>query len=307
MSIEAQSVEAQVFDELKGYAEDHFGETFLGKILAVGDYDPTRETHNFDNTFFNARPEWYTSKLLTGVACCVTKRGPRGLHRLIVEPFGSQAEEIEERLDRGKLMVITGHQNVLEPGLAMLGLQRAVVEQTGRNYAEVANETHLTAAKALLVVDILGRWPLASLARQMTNVHGTFPTTKKYRETGSIPLAFQRDSNKRMLARLAELTDARGKIGVTAVPATTEHWNKKIGRNVIPKIRGDAQRGTMGLLMQGWDILPVGGIFKHGFSIEPSEIIPAKDVTPDILHGVMESVIVASRERHGLPSVYAAA
>lgn len=307
MSNETQSVEAQVFDELKSYAEGHFEETFLGKILGAGDYDPSRETHNFDNTFFDARPKWYTPKLLTAVACGVTKRGPRALHRLIVEPFEPQAEEIEERLDRGKLMVITGHQNVIEPGLAMLGLQRAVVEQTGKTYAEVANDTHLTAAMALLVVDILGRWSLAGLARQLTNVHGTFPATEKYRAAGTIPLDFQRDSNKRMLSTLAKLTNGRGKIGVMAVPATNETWNKEIGRNVIPRITGDDQKGTMGLLLQGWDILPVGGIFKHGFSIEPSEIIPARDVTPDIIHGVMESVIVASRERHGLPSVYAAA
>lgn len=307
MSIEDQSVEAQVFGELKDYAESHFGESYLGKIVGVGDYDPTRETHNFDNIYFDARPAWYTPKLLTTLACAITKRAPGALHRLIVEPFEPQADEIEERLDRGKLMMITGHQNVIEPGLAMIGLQRTIADQTGKNYAEVAKETHLTAAMAFLVVDILGRWALASLIRQMTNTHGTFPATKKYRETGSIPLDFQRESNKRMLSGLAKLTDARGKIGVMAAPATNEKWDKKIGRNVIPRITGDAQKGTMGLLMQGWDILPVGGIFKHGFSIEPSEIIPAEDVTPDIVHGIMESVIVASRERHGLPSVYATA
>lgn len=312
MSTEKRSEEAEVFDKLAHYARSHFGESFLGKILTVGEYDPTRETHDFNNTYFEARPKFYTPALLTGLASAITKRPPRGPHslrELTLEPFEPQAEEIAERYSGGKLMAITGHQNVIEPGLIMLGIQRTIMGQTGKSYAEVVESTHLTAAMALLVPDIFGRWSLAGLARQLTNLHGTYPATKKYREDpNGISHAFQHDSNRRMLANYAEITDgAQGVLGVMAAPATNEKWNKELGKNVIPRITGTAEKGSMGLLMQGWDILPVGGIYKHGYSVEPSEIIPAKDVTPDLIHGIMESVIVASRERHGLPSVYAEA
>lgn len=313
MSIERRSEEAEVFDRLAHYARSHFGESgLLGKILTVGEYDPSRETHDFNNTYFEARPKFYTPALLTGLASIITKRPPRGPHslrQLILKPFEPQAEEITERYSRGKLMAITGHQNVIEPGLVMLGIQRTIMRQTGKSYSEVAQDTHLTAAMALLVVDILGRWSLTGLARQLTNVHGTYPATKKYRQDpDGISRSFQHDSNQRMLTKYAQLTDgAQGVLGITAVPATNEHWDKAIGKNVVPRVTGDAERGTMGLLMRGWDILPVGGMYKHGYTIEPGEIIPAKDVTPDLLHGIMESVIVASRNRHGLPSVYAEA
>lgn len=313
MSIERRSEEAEVFDRLAGYARSHFGEGgFLGKILTVGEYDPTREIHDFHNTFFEARPKFYTPALLTVLASAITKRPPRGphsLHELIVEPFKPQAEEIAESYSGGKLMVLTGHQNVIEPGLVMLGIQRTIMEQTGKSYSEIAQDTHLMAAMAILVVDILGRWSLAGLARQLTNVHGTYPATPKYRnDPDGISRSFQHDSNQRMLTKYAEVTDgARGVVGVAAVPATNEYWDKAIGRNVVPRVTGDAERGTIGLLMQDWDILTVGGTYRHGYSVEPDKIIPAKDVTPELIHGLVESVIVASRNRNGLPSVYAAA
>jgi hypothetical protein len=203
-------------------------------------------------------------------------------------------------------MVITGHQTLFEPAFAVYGVQRAIARYTGRPYGEMARATHLMAARALSTVDVLGRWPLTSIGRQLTNLYYTFPDSANYRGEDSIPAAFQRDSNARMLARFAENTSQSGTLGVLAASGTTEKKNAE-GVFVIPRIKGDEERGTMGVLLKGWDVLPVGGIYKHGLVAEPGEIIPAEEVSPDIIHAAMEDVVADSRGRHGVPTVYAEA
>lgn len=306
MSVEAQGVEAQVYEELAARAQKHFGSTALGKIVRIADYDPERETHNFDNVFFDARPNGLTPLLLTALATGVSGKSPRAVNRRIVDPFEPQIDEIVERMEARKLMVITGHQTLFEPAFAALGLQRAIARRTGHSYADVAQMTHIMAARALATVDVLGRWPLTSVGRQLTNIYYTFPSSQNYRGDDSMPLEFQRANNARMLAEFAENTDMTGVLGVLSGSATNEKKNEA-GIYEIPRIKGDETHGTMGVLMQGWDVLPVGGIYKHDLIVEPGRIIPAEDVTPDIIHAAMADVVVASRNRHGVQAVYAEA
>lgn len=306
MSGETQGVEAQVYDQLAERAQKHFGDSALSVIVRVGDYDPEREPHNFDNVFFDARPNLSTPILFRGLASGLSGQSPRAVTEGVVRPFEPRVEELAERAEERKLMVITGHQTMFEPAFAVYGLQRAIARHTGRSYADMARATHLIAARSLATVDVLGRWPLTSIGRQLTNLYYTFPASENYRGDGSIPLEFQRANNARMLDQFAANTAQPGTIGILSASGTTEKKNDE-GVYVIPRIRGDESRGTMGVLLQGWDILPVGGIYKHGLAAELGEIIPAEEVTPDAIHAAMEEVIAPSRGRHGVPTVYAEA
>lgn len=305
MSQEAPSVEQQVYDQLAERARKHFGESVFSIVTNIGKYDPSKPTHNFDNIFFEARPNRASDLLLSGLAAGVSRK--LALNRRLVKPFEPVVDEVAERLEERKLMVITGHQTLFEPAFAALGAQRAVARHTGRTYADVARITHLMAARALATVDVLGRWPLTSLGRQMTNIYYTFPSSENYRGDDSIPHEFQKANNARMLAEFSDRTDTTGILGVLSASGTTEKFDKELGKYVIPRIKGDETHGTMGVLLQDWDILPVGGVYKKDLIVEPGKIIPAEDVTIDVVHAMMKDVIVPSRNRHGVPAIYAEA
>lgn len=305
MTVEQQTVEAQVYGELAAQARKHFGESALSAIVKVADYDPEREAHNFDNTFFEARPNLLTPLLMTTLATAVSGKNPMAVNRRIVGPFLSQIENITERLETGKVMFMTGHQTMFEPGFVTLAVERAVSRQTGLPYAEIVKRTHLMATRALATVDIVSpRWSLTGVARQLMNVYYSFPATQNYRGSSGIPLDFQRHNNASMLAEFTANTAKPGTIGVLAVSGTTEKFDKDRGAFVVPRIQGDEYHGTMSVLLQDWDIVPVGGSFKRDLVAEPGQLIPAAEVTPDVLHAAMEDVIVASRNRHGIKTVY---
>jgi hypothetical protein len=297
--MEEPAMEEQVWAKLAQNAERNFGQTGFSKILRIADYDPTRETHNFDNVVFDAHPSWYTPLMLTGLAWAVSRK-PFGLDKRIVKPFESQIDEICERRERGKLMVITGHQIIFEPAFALLGLQKAVSRHTGESYAEVARETSVFVARAMAPVDILRKWPLTSLGRQLADVYYTLPRTDSYVD---VPEEFLRRLNMRTLIEFARRNAGSGRLVAMSASATEEKRNER-GEYVVNRITGDERSGTMGLLMKGWDILPVGGNYKHDLVVEPGKIIPAKDATPEIMHAAMKDVIVASRLRHGIQAVY---
>jgi len=307
MSAETPGVEEQVYDQLAARARKHFGESILSAIVHINDYDPNKETHDFNNVFFEAQPNSFSLSLLKGLATGVSGKGPRTVRRQLVEPFEPVVDEAVERLEERKLMIVSGHQILFEPAWAAFGLQRAIASRTGRPYQEQVRATHLIAARALATADVLNKWTLTRVAQHLANIYYSFPSSDNYRGDSSIPLEFQRANNARMLDVFAERTDAPGNIGVVAGSGTTEKFDKQRGKFVIPGIKGDENRGTMGVLMQGWDVLPVGGVYRKNLIVEPGRIIPAEDVTPEVIHAAMESVVAASRNRHGVPAVYAKA
>ncbi|MGH7193218.1 MAG: hypothetical protein ACREJM_06740, partial [Candidatus Saccharimonadales bacterium] len=224
--------------------------------------------------------------------------------RGVVEPFEPMVEDLTESIMDRKLMVLTGHQTMFEIPLDAYGVQKAVAAYTGEFYADMAERTHLIAARALATADIFGRIPLTRVAQMLTNLYYSFPATENYRGDDSIPLEFQKEKNAIMLDQFAANTAVTGTLGVMAASGTTENKDKKTGVYMIPRIGGDETHGTMGVLLDGWDLLPVGGIFEHGLQAEPGEIIPAAEVSQAVIHEVMESVIAASRTAHGRPTFY---
>lgn len=305
--VDQLSVERQVHGQLVIRARKRFGDSpLMSKLLVTPEYDPVRPTHNFDNVFFEARPNRGTGLLLSVLATAIGHKSPRGIRRALVEPFKPQLDEIAGGLEKRKLAIFTGHQTLFEPAFAALGLQRALAGHTGRPYGDLAKATHLMAARALAVTDVLGRWPLTRVGQHLTNVYYTFPSSDNYRD-GSIPADFQKANNARMLTLFAEQTDQPDTIAAMAASATTDKFDKDLGKYVIQRVKGDETRGTMGVLLQGWDVLPVGGIYKHGLQVVPGEIIPAEEVTVDRIHAAMEDVVVASRNQLGVPAVYAQA
>lgn len=306
MSVEAPGVEAQVYEQLAERARIHFGESALSAIVKIGDYDPSRPTHDLDKVFFEADPNGFTPAIFGLLSSALTAQTPRGVTRGVVEPFEPMVEEITESIMDRKLMVLTGHQTMFEIPLDAYGVQRAVAAYTGNFYEDMVGRTHLIAARALSTADIFGRIPLTRVAQMLTNLYYSFPATDNYRADGSIPLDFQRAKNAVMLDQFAANTAHTGTLGVMAASGTTEKKDKTTGMHVIPRVAGDRDHGTMSVLLDGWDLLPVGGIFKHGLQAEPGEIIPAAEVSPAVIHEVMESVIAASRTAHGVPTYYGA-
>lgn len=291
-------MDEMVYCELANKARTHFSESRLGKLAHVSDYDPDKETHNFKNVYFEARPNRMTPVLFGAIAGAVAKsKNPRFVKEHLAKPFEGQVEEAIERLENGSLCIITGHQTMFEPGFIMYGLQRAIQAKTGENYADIAKDTHLIAARALTTVDLFGKWPLISLARQITNIYCTFPRTDNY---GDLPESFKKSHNRRMLAKFLSQTREVGSLAVLSASATTERKND-YGENVVPRVK----EGTMKLLQRGADVWPIGGRFKNGnIVIEPGKIIPADKVTHGIIHDEMERVVVGSRNKYGVPSVY---
>lgn len=304
MSIEVPGVEAEVYEQLTERARKHFGESSLSAIVKVGDYDPSRPSHDFSQVFFEANPNMFTPAIFWGLASALAGKRPRDVREAVVEPFEPQIDDIAASAKDRKLMVISGHQTMFEPAYAVYGLQRALARHTGNSYADMAERTHLIAARALATVDIFGRISLTSVAQQLTNLYYSFPDSVNYRGDDSIPLQFQRASNAAMLEQYGANTGEPGTIGIMAASGTTEKKDQRNGMYVIPRIKGDKDHGTMGVLLQGWDLLFVGGIFKHGLQAEPAQLIPADEVSPDVIHDSMDNVIAASRNAHGVPTVY---
>ena len=290
----------QVYDLLVGKAQRHFSDSALAKLVKPSPYDPSRETHNFDNVVFEARPNRLTPSVIKGLACAVAGINPISLNKKIAQPFTGHIDNAMDSLCKGRLAVITGHQTMFEPCFALFGLQVALDKQGYSDYPDIAKDTHLVAARALATVDIAGRWPLTSLARQIANIYYTFPKTDSYKD---IPENIGNSHNRRMLAQLVSKTRPDGSIMVISSSATTEKKNSA-DYNVVPRVTD----GTLKLLQKNWDVWPIGGSFKSGsLEIRPGSIIPASDVSEDVIHSAMQDVVVASRNDLGIPSIYAQA
>lgn len=298
------SVEEQVWATLVDHAQrnrQRAGEqTLLSKITEIVDhYNPERETHNFDNVVFDAQAGRLTPFLLTGLAWAVSGK-PFQINQRIVKPFEPQIDEICEARERGRLMVLTGHQTIFEPAFALLGIQKAISKHTGESYADIARDTSVFVARAMAPVDIVLarlRWPLTSLGRQLADVYYTLPRTKNYAD---LPEDFLKQLNTRTLIEFAK----RGRQLAAMSASATEEKKNEHGEYVINRITGDEKKGTMGVLLRRWHIIVVGGDYKRDLSVEPGKLIPAGEATPDLLHDEMQNVVVGSRLRHGIPAVY---
>ncbi len=283
-----------IYESIAEKATHHFGESPLSRIARVADYDPKKLTHDFTEVYFEADPKFYTTALFDTIASKVMKSSRRQMRKQVVAPFRDTAWEAKESLQAGRLAVMTGHQTMFEPGFAFYGLQRAL-EKTGENYGDLARNSHLIVARALSTVELFGKYPLTSLANQITNIHFTFPQTANYKD---IPKDFRSFHNRRTIASFLKETRKIGSIGIVAASATTE---KKVdGILELQPITS----GTARLFSKDWDILPVGGTFKpDNFDLVPGEIIPASDVNSDRLDEAMDW-IAYTRRKNGVPAVY---
>ncbi|MGH7192675.1 MAG: hypothetical protein ACREJM_03970, partial [Candidatus Saccharimonadales bacterium] len=85
MSVEAPGVEAEVYEQLAERARKHFGESSLSAVVKVGDYDPTRPTHDFDRVLFEANPNGFTPAIFKLLASALTAKTPGAVTRGVVE------------------------------------------------------------------------------------------------------------------------------------------------------------------------------------------------------------------------------
>lgn len=285
----------EIYNNLAEKARSHFGESSLSKLVSTSEYDPNRDNHNFDKICFEANPNRCTPALIDSLASAVLKKSVLSTQKSVINPYLPSIEEARHSLEKGRLCVITGHQNLFEPAFAMYGLQRAL-GKSGTDYKEAAKNTHIIATRALATVDILGKWPLTSLASQIANVYYTFPATENYAD---IPLDFRKAHNRNTVFEFFFNTKKVGSIGVMSTAATTERRNAQ-GAYVLKRVTS----GTMSLLQKDWDIWPIGGNFNlNKFKMIPGQIIPSSEVSPDRIHQAM-SWIAETRNENGVKAIY---
>jgi len=282
-------------------------------LMRVATYDPDLPYHDLNIDLHPATNE-LNSEALKHMAELLlhnfdrTKYEPGTLDTFtrMRDALKPQLTPVKPRLEAdSKLMIVTAHQTRFEPAVGAFLVQAALAE-TPEEHDALRHRTSIMISRYLESFEVnIGMLSggedkyenLVKIACEIGAIVLTFPDSVNMRKLSGIDPAFQRNRNAGPIQKIKELPP--GSICVNAATGTME----QLQNGVYPM--SEVKKGTRRVCKDGWDVVFLANALDidEPFSVA-SKLIPAGEVTDEVMHGGMTWIAQTLSER-GVPATYA--